>query len=84
MRGMGGTSDTASARNLGGADTTTSFYEKERRAIEKIKQQQKRDIENMLESELIKQSIEMKAQEKVKKLAMKQALMQEEIKQKQR
>ena len=79
---MGGTSGTASARDLGGADTTTSFYEKERRAIEKIKQQQKRDIENMLESELIKQTIEMIAQEKVKKLAMKQALMQEEIKQK--
>jgi len=38
----------------------------------------------MLESELIKQSIELKAQEKVKKMALKQALMQEEIKQKQR
>ena len=84
LRGVGGVSDTASARNLGGADTTSSFYEKERRAIEKIKQQQKRDIENMLESELIKQSIELKAQEKVKKMAMKQALLQEEIKQKQR
>jgi len=84
MKGMGAASDTASARNLGGAETTTSFYEKERRAIEKIKQQQKRDIENMLESELIKQSIELKAQEKVKKMALKQALMQEEIKQKQR
>lgn len=61
MKGMRGASDTASARNLSGADTTTSFYEKERRAIEKIKQRQKKDIENMLESELIKQSIEQKA-----------------------
>jgi hypothetical protein len=38
----------------------------------------------MLESELIKQTIEVKAQEKVKKMAAKQALMQEEIKHKQK
>jgi len=34
----------------------------------------------MLESELVKQSIEMKAQEKIKKMALKQAQMQEEFK----
>jgi hypothetical protein len=34
---MGGFSDSNSNKNMGGADTTASFYEKEKKALEKIK-----------------------------------------------
>ena len=38
LRGAGGNSETASFKNFGGGnDTSPSFYEKERKAIEKIK-----------------------------------------------
>lgn len=80
MKGFGTFSDTTSAINVGGGDPTAAYMEKEKRALLKIKQQQKREIESMLESELVKQSIEMKAQEKIKKMVLKQAQMQEEFK----
>ena len=73
MKGLGTFSDTTSAINVGGGDPTANYMEKEKRALIKIKQQQKREIESMLESELIKQSMEIKAQEKLKKIAIKQA-----------
>ena len=80
MRSVGGTLETGEARNLGGADATSSSYEKERRGIEKTKYHQKRDIENKLESELTTQIFEAKSL-KVRKMAAKQGLVQEEIKQ---
>ena len=37
LKGMGGFSDSNSNKNMGAADTTASFYEKEKKALEKIK-----------------------------------------------